>query len=272
MNGDLHIHTNVSDGEQSPAAVAKGVLASSMGFFSVTDHNSLAGLHPVADALPDEGVGFIYGVELSAQPKDGEELHLLGYGVDPDSAELNEACRLINRKKHEQFHEMVARLRGDGVDVDVEDVAAGADGSYVGRPVLAGLLVKKGIVQTLREAFNRYLGRGAVAHVQMGHFSPSRCIQAIHQAGGLEAFRPALTGNDQLYVEKVAEHFDLFVTGGSDWHGRDGEPPLGAFAVKESQLKGFFDALASREGSGVRRPDSSGRAAGRQSAPPPGEA
>ncbi|MHC5034912.1 MAG: PHP domain-containing protein [Planctomycetota bacterium] len=273
MNGDLHIHTNMSDGALPPAAVADRVVASALGFFSVTDHNSLAGLAPVREALPEGQTRFIYGVELSAQPKDGEELHILGYGVDRHCEELNDACRRINVRKRAQFHEMVDRLRQDGVDVDLQGLPSEDEGAYFGRPLLAKLLIENGIVRTLRQAFAHYLGRGAPAHVQMEHFSPARCIDAIHHAGGLavlahptiemvdrwierladvgldgvEAFRPALTGNEQLYVEKVAEHFGLFVTGGSDWHGREGEAALGQFTVSEEQIRGFFAALASRE-------------------------
>ena len=74
-------------------------------------------------------------------------------------------------------------------------------------------------------------------------------IEALAAMGldGVEAYRPALTGNDQLYVEKAAEHFGLFVTGGSDWHGREGERPLGAFTLSGGQIAGFFKALAAAE-------------------------
>jgi hypothetical protein len=111
----------------------------------------------------------------------------------------------------------------------------------------------------------------------MRPFSPQDCIEAIHKAGGLavlahpsievvdrwvaplaqmgmdgvESYRPALSGNEELYVEKAAEHFGLFVTGGSDWHGREGERPLGAFSVGDTQINGFFAALSSRDGSGA---------------------
>ncbi|MHC4592738.1 MAG: PHP domain-containing protein, partial [Planctomycetota bacterium] len=225
MNGDLHIHTSMSDGALSPAAVADRVVASALGFFSITDHNSLVGLAPVREALPKGQTRFIYGVELSAQPKDGEELHILGYGIDRHCEELRDACRRINLRKRAQFHEMVERLRQDGVDVDLQGLPSEDEGAYFGRPILARLLVENGIVRTLRQAFARYLGRGASAHVQMGHFSPARCVEAIHRAGGLavlahptiemvdrwierlanvgldgvEAFRPALRGNEQLY-------------------------------------------------------------------------
>lgn len=266
--GDLHVHTNVSDGMLTPAAAADAATASELDFFSVADHNTVAGLRAVEGALAKDGPRFIYGVELSAQPAEGDELHILGYGFDSDSSVLLEICRQINLLKAEQIQEMVRRLRRDGVAIDVGCVCSDDDG-YIGRPTLAAALVQEGIVGSLNRAFSRYLGRHRPAYVPMREFSPRRCIEGIHGAGGLavlahptieivdrwiealaamgldgvEAYRPALTGNDQLYVEKVAEHFGLFVTGGSDWHGREGERALGAFTLSDGQAAGFFKAL-----------------------------
>jgi len=272
MEGDLHIHTSVSDGSFPPPKLVQKVIGSPLGFFAVTDHNSVAGLREVERCLPAQGPRFIGGVELSAQPDDDHEIHVLGYGTDPGCPALNEVCRQIQRLKKEQVREIAERLRADGVEVDLTDVSFDDEEVYMGRPVLADLLVKHGIVNSVGQAFGRYLGREARAFVRMGRFSPQRCIEAIHEAGGLavlahpfietldrwveplarmgldgvEAYRPRMDGNEELYAEKAAEHFGLFVTGGSDWHGRDGEPPLGAFAVPEDHLAPFFEALASR--------------------------
>lgn len=269
--GDLHIHTNVSDGAFTPAAVARMAAAGGLDFFAVTDHNSLAGLGLVERAVPADGPRFICGVELSSQPQEGDEIHVLGYGFGADLSALEATCRRITRRKQEQLREMIRRLRQEGVDVDPACVPRDEGDVYVGRPLLAEELVRKGLVRTLNQAFVRYLGRGRPAFVPMRQFNPCHCIEAIHGAGGLavlahptiatvdrwieplaamgldgvEAYRPALAGNEQLYVEKVAEHFGLFVTGGSDWHGRQGGSPLGAFSVSDRQIGDFFRALGS---------------------------
>jgi len=272
--GDLHIHTNVSDGVYSPEEVAQKIVESELGFFSVADHNSVAGLRPVDRALAGHGPRFIYGVELSAQPAEGDEMHLLGYGLDPESVVLRAICRDINQRKEEQLREMAHRLRKQGVPLELALIPLANEGTYLGRPVLAEMLVRHGVVSTLGQAFSRYLGRDGTAFVPMRQFSPRRCIEGVHEAGGLavlahpsiamvdrwidplaamgldgiEAYRPALTGNEQLYVEKAAEHFGLFCTGGSDWHGRANESPLGAFSVSDRHLDGFFAALALTRG------------------------
>jgi hypothetical protein len=280
MNGDLHIHTSVSDGSVPPSEIVGKALEGGLGFLAVTDHNSVGALREVERSLSGGHPRFIYGVELSAQPDEGHEIHVLGYGVDPDCRALLDACREIKGLKREQLHEIVSRLRQDGVDIDIQRVFVEDEEAYVGRPVVAELLVRNGVVSSLGQAFGRYLGRDAPAFVRMRPFSPQRCIEAVHEAGGLavlahpyietvdrwleplarmgldgvEAYRPAPSGNEELYVEKAAEHFALFVTGGSDWHGREGEAPLGTFNVREDQMRGFFDALARhRRGEAPRR-------------------
>jgi len=112
--GDLHIHTNVSDGVYSPEEVAQKIVESELGFFSIADHNSVVGLRRVDRVLPAHGPRFIYGVELSAQPAEGDEMHLLGYGFDPGSVVLRAICKDINQRKEEQLREMAHRLRKQG--------------------------------------------------------------------------------------------------------------------------------------------------------------
>jgi predicted metal-dependent phosphoesterase TrpH len=111
----------------------------------------------------------------------------------------------------------------------------------------------------------------------MRRLKPATAIDAIHAAGGLavwahpyfddvdahladmvqvgldgiEAFRPALTGNEQLYVEMAAEHFDLFMTGGSDCHARGASDQPGWYTVERSLLEDFFEALLARTATGV---------------------
>jgi hypothetical protein len=277
MTGDLHIHTNVSDGALPPCEVVQKVADGGLGFFAVTDHNTMGAVPQIERAISGFRLQFICGVELSAQPEEGHELHLLGYGIDPGCAELLDVCRRIRRLKKEQLREIVHRLRQEGVAVDVRHILVDDEDGYVGRPLVAKLLVRDGVVSSFGQAFGRYLGRDAPAFVRMRPFSPQDCIEAIHKAGGLavlahpsievvdrwvaplaqmgmdgvESYRPALSGNEELYVEKAAEHFGLFVTGGSDWHGREGERPLGAFSVGDTQINGFFAALSSRDGSGA---------------------
>jgi len=270
IRGDLHIHSSASDGLVVPAVVARMAVAAGLGFFALADHNSVSGLRQARAELQPVGPQLIAGVELSAQPGEGEEIHVLGYGFDPESPALREVCRELVRRKREQMLEILSRLRGEGIDVDPQALALEDLERYPGRPALAELLVSDGVVRSAGEAFGRYLSHGALTFVPIRPFSPALCIEAIHQAGGLaalahpfistvdhhldalaamgldaiEAYRPNLSGNEQLYIEKAAEHFGLCLSGGSDWHGRDKDGPLGTFSVTDEMLGGFFRRLA----------------------------
>jgi len=267
--GDLHLHTNFSDGCLSPSDVVQRVLDSGMAFFSITDHNSLGALRGAGAALPADGPEFILGVEVSAQPDPEYELHLLGYGFDETDAGLQGLCRRVRQAKGKQLRAIVRSLRHVGIYVDEQRLMAGEDESYVGRPVLAELLVRQGVVNTTNQAFALYLRAGAPTYVPMEHVRPEDGIEAIHGAGGLavlahptidtvdrwikpladmgldgvEVYRPGIAGNEQLYVEKAAEQFGMFVTGGSDAHGRSHEDQPGSYVVSRAVLEDFFAAL-----------------------------
>ena len=267
--GDLHIHTSASDGLFAPAVVARRVAEAGLGFFSISDHNSTAGLPLARAALTPDGPELIAGIELSAQPGEGEEIHVLGYGVDPDCPALREVCRELITRKRGQMLEILSRLRAEGIDVDPQALRLEDLERYPGRPALAELLVSDGVVRSAGEAFGRFLSHGAGTFVPLPAFSPALCLEAVHQAGGLaalahplistvdrwlqtladmgldgiEAHRPALGGNEQLYMEKAAEHFGLVLTGGSDWHGRDKDGPIGTYSVPEEALAAFFARL-----------------------------
>jgi len=277
IEGDLHIHTTASDGWLSPREVARQASAGHLDFISITDHNTVLGLEAAEDALHGSDVLLIPGVELSAQPEEGDELHILGYGFDRDQEAMVEVCRKITRRKNEQMWRIVRRLRQAGIGINVSGLPLEEDDAYMGRPMLAAMLVEDGVVHSMRQAFAKFLGSEGGAYAPMRQFEPGRCIEAIHAAGGLavlahprlqtvdrwiqpltrmgldgvEAYRPRLAGNEQLYIEKAAEHFSLFVTGGSDLHGRDNEAPLGSFRVSSRQVETFLDALATRTPSGA---------------------
>jgi predicted metal-dependent phosphoesterase TrpH len=269
LDGDLHIHTTASDGNMEPAELVHAVADCGLGFFSVADHNSTAGLGPIEERLPGRGVLFIRGVELSSQPDEGREVHILGYGIEPDTPALADTCRLVSSYKRDQLREIISRLEREGVRASYHELPLDDETVYLGRPLVADLLVREGYAESLNQAFGMYLGERAPTFVHMRRFHPSRCIDAVHAAGGLavlahptietvdrwiapltdagldgvEAYRPALSGNAQLYVEKAAEHFGLFVTGGSDWHGREGGRQLGDYVVSSDQVRGFLRAL-----------------------------
>lgn len=251
---DLHIHTTASDGTDSPEAVV--ALAAQQGFslIAITDHDTLSGLSQARAAGERLGVRVIGGVEISAGGQ--TEVHVLGYGIK-DEATLEEALFLMRQKRCERMDSMVGRLRALGMDIDADEVWSLSNGC-VGRSHLARVLVQKGVVRDVREAFSKYLSPGRPAYVEREKLGVQEAIELIARCGGLpviahpgqnhgeaywgrERFRAlkkcGLRGIEVYHMahgplqaqafERIARSEGLLVTGGSDYHGQVKSVSLG---------------------------------------------
>jgi predicted metal-dependent phosphoesterase TrpH len=250
MRCDLHMHSTVSDGSLPVEQLIPAVHASGVGVFALTDHDSVDGLPAARELARSLGLELINGVELSTR-HDALELHILGYGFDPEHPLLVE--KLIQQKaaRHGRLPALVQRLNNLGVAISVEDVYRAAGDSNPGRPHVARALVQLGHVRDTDEAFRRYLGDAAPANVRKLVPSPAEAIGWIHAAGGKAVWahplaRPiqrqggfealvrelALSGLDGLEevhpaqdlgarrrIRQLARELGLKLTGGSDFHG-----------------------------------------------------
>ena len=165
---DLHLHSTASDGRLPPAEVAEEAVAQGLRLFSLTDHDTTAGLAEAAAAaahaarrLP--GVRFLPGIELSVQEGE-QELHLLGYFPSGGPEAIEPFLALQRERRSRRNEAMVEALRGLGLDVTHEELAAEGEG-VVGRLHAARLLVRKGQVDSVRDAFDRYLAVGKPGNV-----------------------------------------------------------------------------------------------------------
>ncbi|WP_404823731.1 PHP domain-containing protein [Paenibacillus rhizovicinus] len=246
---DLHTHTTASDGMQRPAdnvaiAKAKGLAA-----IAITDHDTVDGIDEAMEAGERLGITVVPGVEISTVAE-GIDIHVLGYYMDwKDSGWRSKLERLLTLR--EQRNEMIIeKLNGLGMAVTLQDIedearAHGKDSGSMGRPHIAAVLIKKGYVGSMQEAFDRYLAQGAAAYANPPRLHPFEALAWIREAGGTSVIaHPGLYGNDELVREivadgaqgievyhsdhdeadearylKLAEEFGLIVTGGSDFHG-----------------------------------------------------
>lgn len=246
---DLHTHTTASDGMQRPADNVAAAKAKGLSAIAITDHDTVDGIDEAMEAGERHGIEVVPGVEISTVA-DGIDIHILGYYVkwrDPDwRAKLK---RLITLR--EQRNDMIlAKLNELGMAITPEDVEEearlqGKDSGSMGRPHIAAVLIKKGHVGTMQEAFDRYLAQGAAAYANPPRLHPFEALDWIREAGGTSVIaHPGLYGNDELvraiiaqgaqgievfhsdhdeaaearYARLAAEH-GLIVTGGSDFHG-----------------------------------------------------
>jgi predicted metal-dependent phosphoesterase TrpH len=265
MRIDLHVHTNASDGTDSPADVVRKAFDLGLDGIAITDHDTVAGHHEAAQAVATlqsrggRAFAVIPGAEISCAL--GEvTLHLLGYLFDPAEQELAAELAKLRTDRVRRAHDMVDKLAALGAPVTWEQVAALADGGSVGRPHVARALVDVGVIDQIADAFvPEWIGDGGRAYVEKYALAPSRAIALVHAAGGVTVFaHPAASSRgpvvDELAIDELAavgldgievDHPDhdaatrgrlraqasrlgLFVTGSSDYHGFNKSTELGA--------------------------------------------
>jgi predicted metal-dependent phosphoesterase TrpH len=275
---DLHLHTTASDGLLTPADLVQRLARASITAFSVTDHDTCAGLSEASGAAAASGLTFINGIEITTLA-DGREIHILGYGFDASDPELATFLDAQRRVRLARARELVRRLGDLGMPVDPGQLfssnAEAAERS-LGRPQVARLMVEAGHAANVNEAFERWLSRGRPAYVPREGPSPSEAVLRIRRAGGLASLaHPGLSACDDLipglvdegleglevwhtnhdasqalrYLGMASEH-GLAPTGGSDFHGD--EPGrgcgLGSIDVPEEAFARLMARLADRIG------------------------
>ncbi|MBU1276145.1 MAG: PHP domain-containing protein [Proteobacteria bacterium] len=280
---DLHTHSTASDGVLTPALVARAAAEAGLAAVALTDHDTTEGLAEFLSAAQPGGPELVPGVELSVARPGGGSIHLLGLWVDPGEPRLEKGLERVQQARRERNPKMVARLREMGVEIAMEEVEAAAGGGQVGRPHFAQVLVDKGVVHNLGEAFGRYLKRGAPAYVEKQRLEPGEAMALIRGAGGVTVLaHPGLLELHPLVLEKLvaglkdlglmgieayySEHkpsqerqllglaarLGLAVSGGSDFHGANkpgirlgaGQGTLRVPAALLAGLKQARDTLA----------------------------
>jgi predicted metal-dependent phosphoesterase TrpH len=240
---DLHSHSTASDGTLEPAAVVQLAVKNGLSALSLTDHDTIAGIAPAQAEAARLGLDFLPGIEISAQFPHPGTLHLLGYGVDPNSACLTEMTRSLRAGRDDRNPKIIARLRELHVDISMEEVEKQAGGDVIGRPHIAAILLRKGYVSSIKQAFDKYLAPGGVAYFDKERLEPSRALEMIHESGGLPVLAHPVqlcTQNDAELERIVKDLIDLGLAGIEVIHS-DHTPPLvekyGALADKLHLLR-----------------------------------
>ncbi|MGB2693798.1 MAG: PHP domain-containing protein [Dehalococcoidia bacterium] len=256
--GDFHCHSTASDGVLPPAEVVELAYQQGVRVLALTDHDSVEGIgaaRRVVERHPD--LTLIPGVEMGTDIP-GAEVHVLGYFLKPEDAALQTTLKKLRDSRRKRGEGMVIRLREMGFDVTWEQVQRIAGDGAVGRPHVAQALHENGHVATVKEAFDKYIGRNGPAYVDRVKMTPADAVATIAKLGGVpclahpreitkddeklqkilaELKTAGLVGMEVYYkdydleeVERLrllAEKFGLLPLGGSDYHGIFGqEEPL----------------------------------------------
>jgi len=243
---DLHSHTNESDGTCSPAELVQEAVRAGVKVLGITDHDTFRGFDQAAPLARRAGVEVVCGIELSTKLQ-GHSVHLLGYFLGDNGLKNFRTWVLeMQKSRRERNVRLAARLRELGFDITLEEAEKRGRG-MTGRPHFAQLLVQKGYVANLRQAFDEYLDESAKGYVHRIEPQLSEGVARIREAGGIaslahpvrvradvpallpelceaglnaiEAYHSDHTPGDTRQYLGLAQRYGLMVTGGSDFHG-----------------------------------------------------
>ena len=268
---DLHAHSDCSDGVDTPEELVSKARAAGLCALAITDHDAVDGVER-AQRVTAEDLEIVPGVELSAR-EGASDVHVLGYFFDPGDRALRAYLDTFRSQRLHRAGEIVRKLNDLGVPLELESVTAHArdEKTSIGRPHIARALVESNQVDSIQDAFTRYLGNHAPAYVPKVFFAVEDAIQVIHEAGGaavlahpgtlrrdelipgfvksgldgLEVIHPDHTWTNRRYYGQLAAKHGLVATGGSDYHGpRAGRCGLGGMKVPRHHLTELKRVLA----------------------------
>lgn len=271
---DLHSHSHVSDGEHAPAEVLRRAAEAKVTVLALTDHDTVAGLGEADVAAKQLGLTLVPGIEISAE-LNRREVHVLGHFIRPDDAALTGRLDEARAKRRTRMQEMVARLNGLGLPVQMADVDRIAGNAQLCRPHLARALLERGLVTSVQQAFERYLADDKPGHVTREKISAAEAVALIRGAGGTAAIaHPGLSKVNRLELEElraagldglevyhsdhppsmrdkllgISAELGLVPTAGSDFHGELVAPhrKLGTAQTKTDDFRALFARASSQ--------------------------
>jgi 3',5'-nucleoside bisphosphate phosphatase len=246
---DLHAHSNRSDGTFTPSELVRLAAERGLDVVALTDHDTTDGLEEAFAEGARSGVAVVPGVELSAE-FERSSVHVLCYWMDVRDEGLQAELHRLREDRFRRGELMVERLRSLGVPIEFERVRQIAGEATIVRPHVAQAMVEAGVVQTEKEAFERYIGDGGPGHVAKHALDPVDAVALIRAAGGvcvlahpgmwgdqssvpealiermtdagmrgLEVDHPDHTPEAREHYRRLAGELGLVATGGSDCHG-----------------------------------------------------
>jgi len=275
---DLHSHSTASDGTLAPAEVARLAQRAGLSGWALTDHDTIGGVAEAAAESSALGIDFLPGIEISAEFPYPGTMHILGYGVDPQSPTLHDLTRTLIEGRDNRNPKIVKRLQELNVAITMEEVENEAGGAVVGRPHIAAILHRKGYVSSIKDAFNKYLAPGGLAYFDKERLSPRRALEMILDSGGIpvlahpvqlrqaddqqlgkvvrELIELGLAGLEVMHSDHtpelvakyaaMADRFGLLKTGGSDFHGTNKKDIELGNARGQRVPREFLDQLSKR--------------------------
>lgn len=286
---DLHVHSTMSDGAVSPAGITEAALQHGLCMLAIADHDTLSGVSEAGGAAEGTGLFLVPAVELSVNLHTGGSAHLLGYfpGADPaswDGGTLEAALERIRKSREDRNSRIIGSLNDLGIPLTKAEIGDEAGDGVTGRLHIARVLLQKGVVGSIDQAFKDFLGSGAPAYIPRERLGDYAAIDLIRDNGGfpvlahpgllrsrspeevralvaslkdgglmgIEVYYPVHDTRTTELLLKAAHDMKLMVTGGSDYHGVKGAEDFpwkpGGFRLDARMMRGFIEACKLKKG------------------------
>ena len=272
---DFHMHSIYSDGVKSPEELLRHALDCNLSMMALTDHDEIDGIKALRTAQeqldPEKTIKFINGCEFSADYKD-KSIHILGYRFDETNKELRDFIEYFKSKREERIDEIIRRCNNAGYFISKDELLKKFPKTQAyGRPHIGQLLIDGGYAKDINDVFKDILRKDSPCYVPKVKIEVPYIIDIIHKAGGLAVMaHPKLVTSDEYVVEMLVYDFDgmevyhtkhndddvkrykalatehnLFITGGSDYHGIPGKAPdkFGDYLVSSENVSEFISLL-----------------------------
>ncbi len=256
---DLHIHTNASDGTDSPEQLLWNIQKAGIRIFAVTDHDTIKGALKMKRIIPP-GIKFIQGVEFSCVTDSSAKCHILGLNYDENNLDFQEALRAGDNLRHEKFYLRIKLLKEQfGITFSEDEISSLLRNPSVGKPHIANMMVMKGLAANKQDAIERYINK---CKTGKSRIDAKMAVRGILSSGGIPVWAHPLGGEGERdlteqefkrtltelvsyglkglecyyskynmtkcrYLADTAERSGLLISGGSDYHGTNKIIPLG---------------------------------------------
>ncbi len=270
---DLHLHSNCSDGSDTPAQVVRTAAGRGITMLALTDHDNVLGVPEARAEAANLGIRFLPSIEMDAQWP--HEMHILGLDFDTQEPRMQQALAVALTRRGERNQEIVNRLLNVGCDIRAY---LGGEIGAATRLNIAIALVKGRYAADTKEAFAKYLRKGCPGFYTVERFTPEEIIRLILGAGGIpvwahpmnghadphkiapmlkelglmgmEGYHPSLSEGDSVVITSIARQMGLLITCGSDYHGDHRPEVVPGQTWRDNALlretRSFFEARTQR--------------------------
>ncbi len=246
---DLHVHSNKSDGSFSPEELVSYALEKGLSAFALSDHDTTEGIEAAVNAAKGTDLEVIPAIEFSTE-YEGKDIHILGLYIDYSGKEFRKYLKDFQDSRDLRNRKMCQKLTEHGVPVTYEEICEYFPGSVLTRAHYAKYMWEKGFVKNMGEAFDRYIGDHAPCFLPREKVTPMQAVELILRAGGvpilahpvlyhlsdarldklvaqlketglagIEAIYSTYSPSEERQIRKLADKYDLLISGGSDFHG-----------------------------------------------------